>query len=334
MSDEAPDQPTPDAAEPTVEPTDINYEGTNLARSGVEATEDGQAPGDVVEDTTAEPEKTEEEKAASEAAKTLAGRKTSLVEDLRTTREDNRTLRQQMEEQQRAIESWRPVLEKLEGRPDLVEQVLNGRMTVAQAETTKDRDDQLELREVAEDMGFYKQKPDGTPDYHTPDLERADKYRSRHQRWAKSAAEPLVQPLAQTAQQRAIYERIDMAVAYASKTGDADPEIVREELTKAAAKNPQWILDNDAGNLLYDRAVARTVREGKRTRPAATERRETERDTRVVHTEAAGGKAGSGPRLTASEKALGEQYGLTDKDWARAEAHGNVRRGWSSLVDD
>lgn len=334
---------TTETAAPTVESQDVNYEGVNLARAGVDAAEDGHAPGDTAaaEETattkttdtgTVETAQTEEEKVA-DAARTLAGRKNSLVDDLRKERETNKSLAQELDEQRRVLDSWRPILERLDGRPDLQQAVLSGEMTIAKAEATKASDDQTELKEIAEDLGYYKLKADGTPDYDAPDLTRAERYRARHLKWAQQTAEQKVQPFAQTEQQRAIASRIDQAVAYAQKQGDADPEIVREEMTKAAQKNPQWILDNDAGNLLYDRAVARTVRDKGGMRRAAPAKDATEPETRMVVTEAPGGKR-TGPNITAAERELGKQFGLTDKDWELADAHSQVRRGYTRLTED
>jgi hypothetical protein len=59
----------------------------------------------------------------------------------------------------------------------------------------------------------------------------------------------------------------------------------------------------------------------------------TERPDDVLMTEAPGGKV-SGPKLTNSERELGKQFGLTDKDWERAEVHAGVKRGYTRLTDD
>lgn len=342
----------------TVSPEDINYEGVSLARSGVEATEDGQAPGDAVEDASAgtatagdatadtATTQTDDERAAaaSEAGRALAGRKNTLVDDLKATRDKLRDTERQLDDERRLLDSWKPILQKLDGRPDLQQAVLNGAMTVAQAETAKDRDDAAELKDIAEDLGYYKLKTDGTPDYDQPDLERAQRYVNRHIKIAEKVAKPLVQPFAEHSQEQKIHSRISAAVTYATSEQakadgmEADPAIVREMFEAHARKNPMWALDNDSGNILYERAVLRSIREGKvgkamtTARPTATTRTDPG-DKVFVHTEAPGGQA-SGPKLTQVERDLGQRYGITDKDWERAEQHAGVRRGYSRLTED
>lgn len=334
---------------PVVDPNDISYEMPNLARTGGEPGEDGDAPGgteDVKDGEVAKPGedgKTDAER-ASEAGKTLAGRKNTLVDDLKTERDTSKRLKEQLEEKDRLLESWRPVLEKLQGRPDLQDAVINGKMTVAQAERTQERENDEELKEIAEDLGYYHTKPDGSPDFEKPNLERAEKYRARHLKWAKQSAEPLVQPLQQEFADRRVQGLIDHAVAYATSDKAkaeglvADPAIVREMFTAHARENPNWVLDKKSGNILYERAVLRSIREGKvgtgTGRAADPPPRKTAKDApEFVETEAPGGKH-TGPRLTAAERSLGEQYGLTDKDWERAEQHSQVRRGYTQIVED
>lgn len=309
-------------------PAVVDYNAPPNFRSGdVPDSDGGDAPEDKgdekVEDKTAATD--EATKKASEAGKELQARKGSLLGDLNEERDRRKAAETALAEERRILDSWKPILAKLDGRPDLQHAVMNGEITIAKAEATKDREDRAELEEIAADMGYV--KADGT----TPDLERAERYRARHLKWAKQTAEPMVQPLARTAEQQAALKRVDEAVAYATRVGDADPEIVRAELTAAAAKNPQWLLDNDSGNLLYDRCVAKTVRAGK-TKAAPPARREAA-DKTFVDTEASGGRH-AGPKLTATEKALGEQYGLSDKDWERAEAHTGKNRGYTRLTDD
>lgn len=321
MSDPAADSVVAEPTAPALDPGDINYDLPNAARTGAQPDKDGDGPGE----PDAEAEK-EPEKAAADAEPEKPKR--TLVGDLQKERERARTA-------EATLESWRPIIARLDGRPDLQTAVIDGRVTIAQAEAAKEREDKAELVEIAEDLGYYTKNADGTFNFEKPDLDRAERYRARHLKWAKQTAEPMVQPLTMDSQLSKAMARVEAAVQYAIKEGDADPDIVREELTAAARKNPAWLLDNDAGNLLYDRAVAKTVREQKAGRlKAKPEKDETDHvDRRVVHTESPGGKR-TGPRLTASEKALGEQYGLTDKDWDLAERHAGVRRGYTRLTED
>lgn len=308
-----------------VDPNDINYEAPTNVRGGAGTAGDagegeGAKEGEVVAGAEGEGEG---------AAK--GGGKRTLVGDLQTERTRRQTAETALKERDDLIKSWEPILRKLDGREDLQRAVMEGRITAAQAETTKSRDEQHELREIAEDMGWY--EGDGV----TPDLVKAERHQQRVRKEAEKMVGARVAPLEQGTLQQKAMARVDVAVAYAEKTGDADPGIVREEMTKWAARNPGAVLDNEAGNMLYDRCVAMTVRAaraggggGKRAEAAGG----GEREQVFVHTEGAGGKRESGPKLTAAEKDLGKQYGLTDKDWALGEAHSQVRRGYTRLTED
>lgn len=306
----------------------VNYNAPPNFRTGdAGALEDGDLLGEETPDEKAAADKpddtTEAEKKASEAGKALNERKGSLVDDVKNERERRKAAESLAAEQQRILDSWQPILAKLEGRPDLQQAVMTGQISIAKAEATKDREDRAELEEIAADMGYV--KADGT----TPDLDRAERYRARHLKWAKQTAASEVQPYAKTTEQRTAMDRVEQAVAYAQKHGDADPEIVRDYLTKVAVQNPSQLLDDNSGNWMYDRCVAMTVRSGKGGK-ATARAAAAPVDRTFVETETPGGRH-TGPKLTAQERALGEQFGITDKDWEKAEAHTGRTRGYSSL---
>lgn len=307
-----------------VDPNDINYEAPTNVRGGA-----GTA-GDAGE---GEGVKEGEGVAGAEGEGEGKGPRT-LVGDLQKERGRRQVAETALKERDDLIKSWEPILRKLDGREDLQRAVMEGRITAAQAETTKSRDEQHELREIAEDMGWY--EGDGV----TPDLVKAERHQQRVRKEAEKMVGARVAPLEQGTQLTKAMARVDVAVAYAEKTGDADPAIVREEMTKWAARNPGAVLDNDAGNMLYDRCIAMTVRRdraiggGGSRRAAADSGAGGEREQVFVHTEGAGGKRESGPKLTPAEKELGKQYGLEPKDWALGEAHSQVRRGYTRLTED
>lgn len=325
------DQTEQTAAEPTLQ--DVNYDEPTNVRSGRSET------GVDVEDP--EPTGTTEEE-ASEAGQKLAGRKRTLLEDLKTERkgrQDAEAKLQSIEERLSVYQSWDPIIQKLGTRPDLQQAVLDGKLTIAQAEAVqqRDREQDPELREIAEDFGWV--KADGV----TPDLDRASRYRDRHTRWAKQTAGEEVKPLAQTAAQQKALGLVETAVKYAEAQVQqhgtyADPAFVRTELQKAARTNPEWFESNEAANELYHRIVGRAFSAGKivkgTARPATRTTEEERPEPDFVITEAADGKGGDGLRLTTAERKLGEQYGLSEKDWKLAEQHAGRGRGYTRLDED
>ena len=316
-------------------PGDVNYEAPALGRHDTAGAEDGDAPGagaaaeagaEAADEAAADV--TDEQ--ASAAGRTLAGRKPSLRDDLVSERAKSRALEADLRQREQLIEAWRPMLERLDGRPDLQQAVLEGRVTIQQAEARQAADDDAELIEIANDFDWF--KTDGTPD-----LTKAARHRDRTARTAKIAAVAEVQPVKQTSDQQRAASQVERAVEYAIAHKDADPEFVRAEFTKIARENPASLLDPRVANAHYDMVIGRATRQGKvfKVGAATAGTRETPRETPepdFVHTENTGGP-GSNPRLTPREKQLGEQYGLTDKDWQRAEGHSQVRKGYSRLEE-
>lgn len=327
------------APPPAVDASEIDYNAPNLARSGHQPTEDGETAPEAAADADA----TTEEQAdaeASDAGKALANRKGSLLADLRTERELRKASDARAAEQERIIQSWQPILSKLEGRPDLQQAVMEGRVTVADAMGQKERADTAELTELAREMDWYKRNADGTFNFDQPDLDRAQKHKERAIAWATKAAAPMVQPLHQNQQTQQASARIEHAVAYATQHGDADPAIVREVMGDYLRRDPGLLLDDRQANTIYQLAIAKTVTETRagRLKPAAAVTTPPARVARTekpdaLMTEPPGGKV-SGPRLTSAERELGKQFGLTDKDWERAEVHAGVKRGYTRLTDD
>jgi hypothetical protein len=310
--------------EAAVDPAAVNYDAPTNARAGTSET------GAEVEEATEEKttEAAEGETATEEGAKPA---KRTLVGDLQAERGKRQTAEAALAERDALIQSWTPILRKLDGRPDLQQAVLDGTVTVAQAERTKEREDRAQLEDLAQDFGWY--ETDGT----TPDLKRAEKHLALIRREAAKIAGTEVAPVRQQIANREAATRVDQAVAYCIEKGHADPDFVRAELTKIARTNPEHLLDNARGNGLYEMIIGKASMQGKVFKGKAPAKGKTEtteeRETAFVHTESSGSK-GSGPKLTSAEKQLGEQYGITEKDWQRAEAHSGVRRGYSRLTDD
>ncbi len=302
--------------ETAAEPVDYEVPGVGAHTTDLEAD-----PEPAKADAPAEGEKAEE-KPDDKAEDKPKGR--SLVGDLQAERERRKAAESVAREQQEFLDAWRPLIERLHGRTDLQEALMAGKLTISQAEEIKNRDEVNELTEIAQDHGWY--KDDGI----TLDIDRAKRQQAREQKHAERVAKTQMQPLLQDGIQRKALDRVEFAVQYAIKTGDADPTIVREELTRWASKNPGALLDNEQGNLLYDRCVALTARAAKSgvRKPATTTAR-----PEVAEVEAAGGKS-RGPNLTSTEKALMKEWGLTEKDVARGEAHTAVRRGYTNLEEE
>lgn len=291
------------------------------------------------QDDEADPNETEEERRAREAGRELAGRKKTLRADVikeRKGRQAAETERDQLRRQLEAFESWTPIIERLANRPDLQQAVIDGRLTITQAERQQERDNDTELREIAEDLGFVKETADGQ---RVLDLDRAKRYRDRHQRWSRDAAGETVKPFADMTTSQQAEARIARVVDYATKEGIADPAFVRAEFEKIA-RNPntlKQLLDDAGGNALYEMVVGKAVRLGKTGKGRQARRAEDDggggagerREVDGVITEPAGG--GKGPKLTPAERALGAQYGLTDKDWALGEQVAGLKKGYTAL---
>ena len=153
--------------------------------------------------------------------------------------------------------------------------------------------------EYAKDLDLY--KADGTPD-----VDRAQRLAVRQQALAEQQAKTLVQPLYQhtaVQQSSANFERI---AAYKDPSGIQVDRSILQQIWNMVP--PELSSQQGVASILYNQALAETVKQGKYKTPTAP-------PAPAVHTESIGG-GGNAPReLSSFERNFAQAAGIKNKDF-------------------